>query len=42
LGQKVTFRVKMLEGVKVEISPAQKDELTITGNDLDAVSQSGI
>ncbi|KAH8556435.1 ribosomal protein L6, alpha-beta domain-containing protein [Umbelopsis sp. PMI_123] len=40
LGQKVTFRVKMLEGVSVEISSTQKDELIITGNDLDAVSQS--
>jgi Ribosomal protein L6 len=41
LGQKVTFRVKMLEGCSVESSSAQKDELIITGNDLDAVSQSG-
>ncbi|KAI9287059.1 ribosomal protein L6, alpha-beta domain-containing protein [Umbelopsis sp. AD052] len=40
LGQKVTFRVKMLEGCSVENSSAQKDELIITGNDLDAVSQS--
>ncbi|KAG2182168.1 hypothetical protein INT43_007095 [Umbelopsis isabellina] len=40
LGQKVTFRVKMLEGVTCEASAAQKDELIITGNDLDAVSQS--
>jgi len=40
LGQKVIFHVKMLEGVKVEISAAQKDELVITGNNLEAVSQS--
>jgi hypothetical protein len=31
----------MLEGCTVESSAAQKDELIITGNDLDAVSQSG-
>jgi ribosomal protein L6P/L9E len=31
----------MLEGCTVESSSAQKDELIITGNDLDAVSQSG-
>ena len=41
LGQKVVFNVKMLEGVKCEASKAQKDELIITGNDLEAVSQSG-
>lgn len=41
LGQKVTFRVQMLEGVTCEASSAQKDELVLTGNDLDAVSQSG-
>ncbi|KAI9312867.1 ribosomal protein L6, alpha-beta domain-containing protein [Dichotomocladium elegans] len=40
LGQKVVFHVKMREGVKCEASKAQKDELIITGNDLEAVSQS--
>jgi large subunit ribosomal protein L9e len=30
----------MLEGVTCEASSAQKDELVLTGNDLDAVSQS--
>ncbi|KAI7865944.1 ribosomal protein L6, alpha-beta domain-containing protein [Spinellus fusiger] len=39
LGQKVVFRVKMREGVLVESSKAQKDELVLTGNDLEAVSQ---
>lgn len=41
LGQKVSFRVKMLDGVTVSQSATQKDELVLTGNDLDAVSQSG-
>ncbi|KAI8149732.1 ribosomal protein L6, alpha-beta domain-containing protein [Fennellomyces sp. T-0311] len=40
LGQKVVFHVKMREGVSCEASKAQKDELIITGNDLEAVSQS--
>ncbi|CAO3683294.1 unnamed protein product [Umbelopsis ramanniana] len=40
LGQKVSFRVKMLEGVTVSSSSSQKDELVLTGNDLEAVSQS--
>ncbi|KAF7732376.1 hypothetical protein EC973_005272 [Apophysomyces ossiformis] len=40
LGQKVVFRVQMREGVNVEASKAQKDELVLTGNDLEAVSQS--
>ncbi|KAI9320837.1 ribosomal protein L6, alpha-beta domain-containing protein [Dichotomocladium elegans] len=40
LGQKVVFHVKMREGVKCEASKSQKDELIITGNDLEAVSQS--
>lgn len=30
----------MLEGVDVEISKTQKDELTLTGNSLENVSQS--
>ncbi|KAG0169564.1 hypothetical protein DFQ28_004167 [Apophysomyces sp. BC1034] len=40
LGQKVVFKVAMREGVICEASKAQKDELTLTGNDLEAVSQS--
>ncbi|CAO3613978.1 unnamed protein product [Cunninghamella blakesleeana] len=40
LGQKVVFRVAMAEGVTCESSSSQKDELIITGNDLEAVSQS--
>ncbi|KAI8379459.1 ribosomal protein L6, alpha-beta domain-containing protein [Radiomyces spectabilis] len=39
LGQKVVFRIKMREGVIVEASKNVKDELTLTGNDLEAVSQ---
>ncbi|SAM00770.1 hypothetical protein [Absidia glauca] len=39
LGQKVVFRVQMREGVIVAASTNQKDELTLTGNDLEAVSQ---
>lgn len=33
-------RVTMLPGVDVEISKNQKDELTLTGNSLENVSQS--
>ncbi|KAF7726358.1 hypothetical protein EC973_008938 [Apophysomyces ossiformis] len=40
LGQKVAFHVNMREGVTCEASKAQKDELVLTGNDLEAVSQS--
>ncbi|CDH49550.1 60s ribosomal protein l9 [Lichtheimia corymbifera JMRC:FSU:9682] len=40
LGQKVAFQVKMREGVHCEASKTQKDELVITGNDLENVSQS--
>ena len=32
----------MLEGVTVAESKAQKDELLLTGNDIDMVSQSGV
>ncbi|CAO3645631.1 unnamed protein product [Cunninghamella blakesleeana] len=39
LGQKVVFRVKMREGVTITSSSSQKDELILTGNDLEAVSQ---
>jgi len=40
LGEKVIRRVPMLEGVKIEHSTAQKDELILTGNDIENVSQS--
>ncbi|CAG8666687.1 16962_t:CDS:2 [Dentiscutata erythropus] len=40
LGEKVIRKVKMLEGVKVEISKNMKDEIILTGNDLENVSQS--
>merc|ERR1712243_36880 len=34
------FEVKMMKGVTIVNSTAQKDELILTGNDLEAVSQS--
>lgn len=40
LGEKIVRRVSMQPGVDVEISKAQKDELQITGNSLENVSQS--
>ncbi|KAI8646234.1 ribosomal protein L6, alpha-beta domain-containing protein [Parasitella parasitica] len=40
LGQKVVFHVNMREGVSVSASTGQKDELTLTGNSLENVSQS--
>jgi large subunit ribosomal protein L9e len=40
LGEKVVRRVHMLEGVKVTRS-TEKDEIILTGNDLELVSQSG-
>ncbi|CEP17857.1 hypothetical protein [Parasitella parasitica] len=40
LGQKVVFHVKMHEGVTVATSSGQKDELVLTGNSLENVSQS--
>ena len=40
LGEKIIRRVTMHPGVDVEISKAQKDELQITGNSLENVSQS--
>merc|ERR1711997_596526 len=40
LGEKYTRRVRMHDGVKCENSKAQKDELIITGNNIEAVSQS--
>nr|CAG4650485.1 EOG090X0DNU [Sida crystallina] len=40
LGEKFIRKVKMMKGVTVVNSTAQKDELIISGNDLEAVSQS--
>ena len=40
LGEKRVRRVTMLEGVKIDRSPAIKDELLIEGNDLELVSRS--
>ncbi|ODQ56031.1 ribosomal protein L6 [Saitoella complicata NRRL Y-17804] len=40
LGQKVVFKVNMLEGVSVNTQSTQKDELILEGNSLENVSQS--
>ncbi|CAG8664545.1 9357_t:CDS:2, partial [Paraglomus occultum] len=40
LGEKYIRKVKMLDGVNIEISAKNKDELTLSGNDLENVSQS--
>ncbi|KAJ2987506.1 hypothetical protein NUW58_g4470 [Xylaria curta] len=40
VGEKLVRRVIMQPGVDVEVSKAQKDELLILGNSLEAVSQS--
>lgn len=40
IGEKLVRRVLMQQGVDVEISKAQKDELVLSGNSLEAVSQS--
>ncbi|KAL2142610.1 hypothetical protein VTI28DRAFT_1001 [Corynascus sepedonium] len=40
IGEKIVRRVVMQPGVDVEISKAQKDELILSGNSLEAVSQS--
>ena len=40
IGEKIVRRVVMASGVDVEISKAQKDELILFGNSLEAVSQS--
>ncbi|RUS30358.1 hypothetical protein BC938DRAFT_479488, partial [Jimgerdemannia flammicorona] len=40
LGEKVIRKVALLDGVSIKISTAQKDELILTGNDLEKVSQS--
>lgn len=41
LGEKMARNVPMLEGVKVTRSENVKDEITLTGNSLELVSQSG-
>lgn len=40
VGEKLVRRVVMQPGVEVEASKSQKDELILTGNSLEAVSQS--
>merc|ERR1712048_232853 len=40
LGEKYNRKVRMYNGVTVENSTAQKDELILTGNDVEAVSRS--
>ena len=40
LGEKYIRRVRMPAGVKAEMSPAQKDEICVLGNDLELVSRS--
>merc|ERR1712029_680572 len=40
LGEKYIRRVRMHDGVTVENSKAQKDELIVQGNSIEAVSQS--
>ncbi|KAF8445494.1 60s ribosomal protein-like protein l9 [Terfezia claveryi] len=40
IGEKIVRRVTMLPGVNVEASPNVKDELLLTGNSLENVSQS--
>ncbi|TEB35640.1 60S ribosomal protein L9 [Coprinellus micaceus] len=40
LGEKTVRHVNMLEGVTIEESKTQKDELVLRGNDIDNVSQS--
>jgi large subunit ribosomal protein L9e len=40
LGEKVVRRVTMLPGVEIVHSKAQKDEIILSGNDIENVSQS--
>lgn len=40
VGQKVVSKVPMLEGVTISRSDKVKDQLELTGNDIDQVSQS--
>lgn len=39
LGEKIIRRVAMLDGVSVALSTEQKDELILSGNDIENVSQ---
>lgn len=41
LGQKFERKVPMLEGVKIHRSEKVKDQIELTGNDIETVSQSG-
>lgn len=40
LGERVLRRVEMLGNVKIALSSDQKDEVVLTGNDIENVSQS--
>lgn len=40
IGEKIVRRVVMQPGVEVEVSKSMKDELLLTGNSLENVSQS--
>lgn len=40
LGEKRVRNIKLLEGVTISESKAQKDEIILEGNDVDMVSQS--
>jgi len=40
LGEKIVRKVKMLGGVEIARSAAVKDEIVLTGNNIEAVSQS--
>lgn len=40
LGESIVRRVTALPGVEVQVSPNVKDELQLSGNSIDAVSQS--
>ena len=41
LGQRIVRKIKMLEGVSVVKSTDVKDQLELTGNDIELVSRSG-
>jgi len=41
LGERIIRVVNMLDGVTAAMSTAQKDEIIVTGNDIELVSQSG-
>ena len=40
LGERIVRSVKLLDGVSAKISEGVKDEIILTGNDIDLVSQS--